>query len=253
MESDYTGLGATGWLLDPLDQPGPDFPFFLDLLRAVDGPVLDIGCGAGRLLIPLKEHGVEIEGIEPSADMRSLCYQRAAERGVSLIVHDQAIQTLQLPQRYAAIIVPCGTIHLLVDRDEMWEGLKRIYQHLRPGGLLVFIVYNSWTQLEELKTGEWHFLFKAPLPDGTEFAKWEMLASWDEREQVARIHKRYARYRDGELVAEQVVDAPERWYRKDELELILGNVGLRDIRVTSGYSTNPVRDSDEIMSFLAWR
>jgi hypothetical protein len=107
------------------------------------------------------EQGIKIEGIEPSADMRSLCRRRAAERGVSLVVHTQAMQTLQLSHRFAAIIVPCGTIHLLVDRDEMWEGLKRSYQHLRPGGLLVVIVYNSWAKLNELKSGEWHFLFKA--------------------------------------------------------------------------------------------
>jgi SAM-dependent methyltransferase len=253
MESDYTGLGATGWLLDPLDQPGPDFPFFLELLRSVDGPVLDVGCGAGRLLIPLKEHGIEIEGIEPSTDMRSLCRRRAAERAISVVVHDQAMQNLQLPHRFAAIIVPCGTIHLLVQRDEMREGLKRAYQHLRPGGLLVVIVYNSWAQLDELKTGEWLFLFKAPLPDGSEFAKWEMLASWDEHEQVARIHKRYERYREDDLVEEQVVDAPERWYRKHEMELILKEIGMRDVRVTSGYTANPARDGDEIMSFLAWK
>lgn len=251
MESDYTGLGAMGWLLDPPNDPGPDFPFFLTLLRSVEGPVLDVGCGAGRLLIPLLEHGIEIEGTEPSADMRALCYERTRERSVSIVLYDQPMQTLQLSRRYAAIIVPCGTIHLLVNREEMWEGLARLYQHLLPGGLLIITVYNSWAQLEEEKIGEWQFLFKAPLPDGTEFAKWEMLASWDEREHVARVHKRYERYRDGELVEEQLVDAPERWYRRDEMESMLEKVGLTDVRVTSGYTTEPVQDGDEIMSFLA--
>ena len=42
----------------------PDGPFFLKMAQQVDGPVLDLGCGSGRIAIPLAQKGVDITGLD---------------------------------------------------------------------------------------------------------------------------------------------------------------------------------------------
>jgi SAM-dependent methyltransferase len=110
---DYTGLAATAWERFATDAVGPDDAFFRALAARFGEPVLDVGCGSGRLLLPLLDAGVDIEGVEPSADMLALCRARAAARGRSPVLHQQRLQTLDLPRRYRTIFVACGTLHLL--------------------------------------------------------------------------------------------------------------------------------------------
>src|SRR5918997_3674650 len=50
---DYTGLAATAWELFSTDEAGPDDAFFRGIVAQFGEPALDIGCGSGRLLVPM--------------------------------------------------------------------------------------------------------------------------------------------------------------------------------------------------------
>jgi SAM-dependent methyltransferase len=167
---DYTGLAAVAWELFSGEEPGRDHPFFARILEANPGPALDVGCGTGRLLLPLLGAGHEVEGVEPSADMRAILHRRAAERGLAPVVHDQAMQALDLPRAYRTIFVSCGSFQLVLDRAEARETLRRFHAHLEPGGILVLIVYPLW-DVKNTTLGEWAFRAREPLPDSSELEK----------------------------------------------------------------------------------
>lgn len=247
---DYTGLAAIAWQLFSGEEPGRDHDFFQRIIAQRSGPALDVGCGTGRLLLPYLAAGLEVEGVEPSADMIALCRQRAQSRGLNPVLYEQTMQAMNLPRRYRTIIVPCGTIQLVTEREEEWEALRRLYAHLEPGGVLILTAFNE-TRICEAPLGEWRHRATEALPDGTTLSKHGMILAYNLLEQTSEQRVRYQRYRGEELLEEQVCDAPERWYGKHELTLMLEKVGFRVLRVTGGYTDADAADEHDVMAFLA--
>ena len=73
--AEFYDLGAGG-----LD----DVPFYLEYARQCGGPILELACGTGRILIPIAEAGYEIYGVDLSVNMLDRCKQRVAEHGVEV-------------------------------------------------------------------------------------------------------------------------------------------------------------------------
>ncbi len=58
-----------------------DLPLLNELARRARGPLLELGCGTGRALVPLAQAGFEIDGIESSRAMLDIARQKVARRG----------------------------------------------------------------------------------------------------------------------------------------------------------------------------
>jgi SAM-dependent methyltransferase len=253
--ADYTGLAATAWERFSTDEVGPDDAFFRALAARFGDPALDIGCGSGRLLLPLLGAGLDVEGVEPSADMLALCRQRAAARGLRPVLHQQTLQTLDLPRRYRTIFVACGTLHLVVDRAEVVDALRRLHAHLLPGGAVALTAFAPWVYLRaEAPFGTaWHPRATAALPDGTELVKEGLLLGVNKTEQTAEYAVRYRRRRGATVLEEQVCQTPTRWYFKHELTMMLEQAGLQVAGVTGDYTDEPVTDAHAVTVWVAIR
>ena len=123
----HHGLIADYWATVNLD--APELELYEPLLRS---PVLDAGCGAGRLLAPLREHGFDVDGCDASADMVEHCRRRAPDATLWV----SALHELDPPRRYASILC-CGVFGLGSTREQDAAALKRLHDALLPGGTLV--------------------------------------------------------------------------------------------------------------------
>jgi SAM-dependent methyltransferase len=250
---DYTGLGAVAWDLFSSGDPGQDQAYFQGLIEQRPGPALDVGCGTGRLLVPYLKAGLEVEGVDPSADMLAICRRRASEQGLESVLYQQTIQTLDLPRRYQTIFIPCGTIQLVMEYEEVFEALRRCYGLLEPGGYFILTLYNRWVELQSEKSGEWKHRARKALPDGTEIEKDAQVGGSNLIEQTLQVKVRYRRFQGEQLIEEQVVDAPERWYFKHEMLLMLERTGFKPIRVTGNYTDADFSDEHYVAAFIAIR
>ena len=128
-----------------------DLPLWRALAEEHGSPVLEIGCGAGRVLRTLAEAGAVVTGIDTSPAMLRRAQQALARlpaERVKLIECD--VRRLALDQRFRLILSPCNTLAAL-DDDSMQAALRRVHAHLLPGGALAFEVPGPGEEPEEME------------------------------------------------------------------------------------------------------
>ncbi|MGW6496091.1 class I SAM-dependent methyltransferase [Nonomuraea angiospora] len=227
----YTGIVAE--LYGPLKSVAQDPEPYAAFVQEAGSPALELGCGDGDPLLDLRRRGLDVEGVDSSADMLQRCRRRAREQGVDVVVYHQRMEALDLPRRYRAIFLAGPTFNLLPDDSIALAALHRIRDHLAVGGTaLVPLFVPSPTPAERIGR-----VRTATADDGAEL---RVSVVSEERSDSARTQTtvlRYERYRDGEST---IVDRPWvlHWYTRSGFESLAAAAGLIAVSVleTSGAS-----------------
>jgi SAM-dependent methyltransferase len=113
-----------------------DVPFWRNLALQGRGPVLELGCGTGRIAIPLGRAGVPLVGIDRSAPMLQRARQRVRRAkllsGVRLVRGD--IRHLPFRSPFATVIAPYGILQSLLRERDLKATLQAVHAALAPGG-----------------------------------------------------------------------------------------------------------------------
>jgi SAM-dependent methyltransferase len=186
----YDGLVAEAydvWL--PPDGRYSDRDVYRDLVREGDGPALELGCGNGRLLVGYLTDGLDVEGVDSSADMLEICRRHADAAGRAVTLHHANWTNLGLGREYATIYNPAGSFALLDDEDDARNALLAWQAHLRPGGRLVIAM--GAPDPEATSDWEWRVRRSATrASDGVTFMVHEAL-SLDPATMVASVLDRH--------------------------------------------------------------
>ena len=142
----HHGLIADYWATVNVDAPEVDL--YAPYLRS---PVLDAGCGTGRLLAPLRERGFDVDGCDASPDM----IDRARQHVPDATLWVSALHELDPPRRYASIVV-CGAFGLGTTREQDIEAVRRLHDALLPGGTLVLDNEEKPFRWQVRDFNEWH-------------------------------------------------------------------------------------------------
>lgn len=141
----------------------------LELWRALadtaHGPVLDLGCGTGRIALDLASRGREVTGIDADAELIESLRSRARERDLDVNTAVADARSFDLGARFALVISPMQVVQLLGGPDGRAQMLAAVHRHLRPGGLFAAALANpfdDWSDTESLP----------PLPDVREEDGW---------------------------------------------------------------------------------
>jgi SAM-dependent methyltransferase len=116
-----------------------DVAFYARLAReaAEQGQaVLELGCGTGRVTIPIAQAGVEVVGLDNAPAMLDVAQRKAVAADVEIRWVLASMTGFHLHQRFGLIIIPYRSfLHLLTEADQL-ACLSRVYEHLSPGGRL---------------------------------------------------------------------------------------------------------------------
>jgi SAM-dependent methyltransferase len=250
----HYGVVAQYWAEFNVD--GPEIAYFQRFVEAGQ-PALDLACGTGRLLIPYLRAGLDVDGSDVSPDMLALCQERAEREGLSASLYAQSMHELDLPRRYRTIIV-CGGFGVGGSREEGREALRRIYDHLEPGGLLVMdnevpyadaALWNLWPKDERATLPQpWRPPGKRRRgADGTEYSLRSRVVALDPVEQRVTRELIAEMWRDGESVAQEEYVLHLTMYFTHELVLMLERTGFEDVVVRGGYDDEPNPDHDFVV------
>jgi SAM-dependent methyltransferase len=126
-----------------------DIPFFLDWARYSRGPVLELGCGTGRILIPIAKAGLQIVGIDQSSLMLSVCQKKLLNETemVRSNVDDLVCRDMRqfsLGRKFNLITIPFYTFNYILTIEDQLSCLSNIYQHLNKGGRLILDLPNPY-------------------------------------------------------------------------------------------------------------
>jgi 2-polyprenyl-3-methyl-5-hydroxy-6-metoxy-1,4-benzoquinol methylase len=114
----------------------PDGPFLLEIARRAGNPVLELGCGTGRLTIPMARAGVEMTGLDVVPGMLELAREKANGLNIQWVLADA--RTFQLDRTYRMVFESGSVLqHMLTNADQE-AFLARVREHLDDEGLFVF-------------------------------------------------------------------------------------------------------------------
>jgi SAM-dependent methyltransferase len=215
-----------------------DVAFWVDAARECANsvgarqPVLELGCGTGRVLLPTARAGVEITGLDRSRKMLGVLGQRLAQeppevrQRVRLVEGD--MRRFDLGQQFALVMVPFRPFQHLTTVEDQMACLATIRKHLRPDGRLIFDLFNPSLPalVDESRAEEQAPEPEVVLPDGRRFYRTWRRTGIDLFNQVQQVEMYYyVTHPDGRR--ERAVHAfPMRWMFRYEAEHLLARCGF---------------------------
>jgi len=223
----------------------PDVAFFLNEAVNAGSPVVELGCGTGRVLIPIARAGVEIVGVDSSSNMLSVCRERlgrepgAVQSRVRLVQAD--MRHFDIDGRFTLATIPFRPFQHLLTVEDQLACLAAIRRHLVDGGRLILDIFNP--ALDALVNG----------PVGQEHGEEAEFSMPDGRRVVRRqktvATNRFTQVNDFELIyyvthpdgrQERLVHAfSMRYFFRFETEHLLARSGFEVEQVYADYDKSP--------------
>lgn len=250
---EYYGLMAEFWDLFRGDtSTWEDRFFYLDVVKKYGQPVLDVGCGTGRIQLDFLQQGIDIDGIDNSPDMLAKLHEKANKLNLNPTVHQQEMDKLDLPRKYQTILVPSSSFQLLLDASLPPVVMGRFNEHLLPGGILVMPFMTLWKDGDPLES---EFTREAVRPkDGATIRRWQY-SRFDPATELEDTIDRYEIIKDGQVIqTEEHHQSPAtRSYTQEQAINLYKQAGFKEMLAFSGFTFEPVKPDDTIFSIIGFK
>lgn len=230
-----------------------DVPFYQQRIPSPQARILELGCGTGRVLVPLAEKCSHILGVDVSEAMLALCRRKLAERGLlssSAEVRKGDITDIELGEEFDLIIAPFRVFQTLETDREVSGYFTTVRDHLSPGGTAILTVFRPSLDADRMRR-EWvtdHERFRWEVPfEGGRVTLHDRRARMDREKLVLYPELVYRRYEEDKLVDEAVLEISMRCYYPEELLSLIADQGFLIVNRWGGYAGEPYGEGSELI------
>ena len=216
--------------------PSGDVEFYRALARKAGGPVLELGCGIGRVLLPIARDGIACTGLDSSDAMLEELTRKSPPDNLRLV--PGAMEDFDLgSDRFSLIYSAFRSLQHLLTVEDQLSCLQAVRRHLAPGGLFAFDVFAP--KLERIAIFDEKEFEEARWRDGEdEIVRWTSVRR-DPAAQIMDVTFRYEKHRPGSQPESHSVSTRMRYFFRYEIEHLLFRAGFSFVEVFGGFDRRP--------------
>ena len=236
-----------------------DVPFYVDLAKRVGRPVLEIGCGTGRVLLPIARAGITIHGVDSSEPMLGILHQKIEreprEVRQRIGLHRGDMRNFRLEKKYPLVTMPFRPMQHMHDVEDQVCALTTAAFHLHEKGILAFDVFFPKFEMLEARIGEEIMEIEWADPS----APMRIVRRYYRKDALDKIHQIYRltfflrTYEGEDLVREESESMSLCYYTYPHLRTLFLLAGLRVVEEYGSFNKTPLDNSATDMIFLLQR
>jgi SAM-dependent methyltransferase len=233
-----------------------DLPFYLELAERIGGPVLELACGTGRVLLPIARAGIAIHGVDNSLPMLNALGNNLKREAkdvrelVSVVRGD--IRTFRSNTKYPLVIIPFRPLQHMFTVEDQIAALKTAAFHLEDDGLFAFDLFYPRHDLifsgigKEILELEW-----ADPSDSTKLVRrFFRKESLDKINQSFTANFIFRTWQNGKLVQEETEPFKMSYYTYPHLRALFLLAGLEIVEEYGSFAKTPLDNTAEQMIFI---
>lgn len=224
-----------------------EIPFYVQLAKEHGDPVLELGCGTGRITLPIAEAGIKVVGLDLSGDMLEIARQKLSrmpqEFQAGIQFAEGNMVDFALEQQFSLVILPNNQFRELLTTKEQKSCLRCVSRHLKQDGSVIIEISNPFRSIRRWAVGE---VFRRKVgycqETGTivecvfETTAVNLMDQWIEQETI------YVEHSGDGSSARHSGRGRSRFIFPKELDLLLETSGLRIVDRWGGYDRSCLRD-----------
>lgn len=236
-----------------------DIAFYVGLARRVGGPVLELACGTGRVLLPIARQGIAIHGVDSSpamlAQLRRNLEKETSTVGKLVTTFSGDLRSFRSETKYPLIIIPFRPLQHMYTGEDQVAALQTAAFHLAAGGLLAFDVY--YPRLEAVLAGIGEEKLELQWTTRDDPAK--TVCRYFRKDAVDKIAQNftatfiYRTYEDDKVIKEETAPLKMSWYTYPHLRALFLLADLEVVEEYGSFDKEPLNNDSKEMIFILRR
>jgi SAM-dependent methyltransferase len=236
-----------------------DLPFYVDLAKQIGGPILEMGCGTGRVLLPIARMGIEIHGLDNAPTMLGILRERIQNEPEQvrsqIALHQGDMRQFRGQKKYALVTIPFRPMQHMYTLEDQVAALKTGAFHLDDDGILALDVFFPKFQLMDVGIGEEMLELEWPARSHPG----RIVRRYFKKDAVDKIHQVFSAtfifrtYDNETLVSEETERIKLSYYAYPQLKALFRLAGLEAVEEYGSFSKTPLDNTAKEMIFLLRR
>jgi SAM-dependent methyltransferase len=241
------------------DEDLDDLAFYVDVAKANGGPVLELACGTGRILLPIAREGIAIHGLDISLPMLNVLEDKLRQepkdvRELVSTAHGD-IRSFRSNREYPLVIIPFRPLQHMYTVEDQLAALQTAAFHLEPEGTLVFdVFYPNFENLNSKVGEEVLELVWTPKSDHS-----KVIRRYFRKESVDKINQNFSAtfifrtYQGERLIQEETEPLRMSYYTYPHLRALFLLTGLEIVEEYGSFERAPLDNEAQQMIFVLKR
>ncbi len=214
----------------------PDMSFWLNIVATYGTPILELGCGTGKITIPLAEADCKITGIDLSEAMLEHARAKTQNRNLPVCFKLGDMTEFKEEEKFKTIILPSNNLAHLMDYREAEKCFRAVFNHLDDDGAFVIDAFVPAISILSKSSDDVETLSEYDDPDGEGKIEVTATAIYENHLQIRRVTTFHTRS-DG-TVSKGYLNM--RMYFPQELEALLNHCGFEVTEKHGNYQKDQV-------------